>query len=220
MKNDKLKSEKEELKNKTDASYSKKADELKFNDKIDDAYTNKLVNKYEKGHKKNLWFTSSGLLSMIFGALAIVVSIVVAIAFAIKGAQGSYDLDDNRAKLLTATFSVIVYGICSIVIGLKITTFADYTRDMLMAKTLKISFFAILQLFLGGIIFSIVTMVGYFVGRGIDYGAIYYNRIDGYNKNDNKNNGDIEQELRILKSEDNISSDEGLYLYHNQSKNI
>ena len=37
---------------------------------------------------------------------------------------------------------------------------------------------SILQFFFGGLIFVVLTLVGYFLGIGVDYGAIYYNRID------------------------------------------
>ena len=223
MENKEGKKEKEsekEFKERTDESYSQKADELKFNDKIDDAYTNKLVDKYEKGHKKNLWFVASGLLSIIFGFLAIIITVIVASTYGVKGVRGSYDLDENKTKLLTISLVMIIYGLCSLAIGAKIATLANYTREMLMKKTSYIVVLAILQLFLGGVIFSIFTLVGYFVGRGIDYGAIYYNKIEGYNKNNRPKSEDLETELQILKSDENVNSDQDIYLYHNQNKNI
>ena len=36
----------------------------------------------------------------------------------------------------------------------------------------------VLQFLFGGLIFSALTIVGYFVGIGSDYGAIYYNKVD------------------------------------------
>ena len=159
-------------------------------------------------------------MSIIFGFLAIIVTVIVTSTYGIKGVRGSYDLDANKTKLLTIALVMIIYGLCSLAIGVKIAALANYTREMLMKKTSYVVVLAIFQLILGGVIFSIFTLVGYFVGRGIDYGAIYYNKIEGYNRNDRPKSEDLETELQILKSDDNINKDQDIYLYHNQNKNI
>lgn len=200
---------KQQLIQENNKNYSKKAEELKFNDKIDDAYTNKLVDKYEKGHQKNRWFIASAISSIVFGGLCILAILIANIVLAIKSGNGEYDMDENKNKLITASVILIIYGIFSILIGFKINTFSNYTREMLMANTAKITFFAVLQMLFGGIIFSVLSFVGYFTGRGIDYGAIYYNRIDGYNKDDGvKYEEDDDFQYEIVKKPKKEEKDE------------
>ncbi len=206
--------ENKKLKEQHNASYEKKVDELKFNDKIDDAYTNSIIDKYKKGHKKNQWFNVSGSLTVLFGIICIVTMVIVGIIFASSSDRlrdlaiyDGYDYDSKKSLVTGLCIAIPIIGIFNILIGIKVCSFANYTREMLMAKGTKVVLMGCLQFLIGGFIISILTFVGYFVGRGIDYGAIYYNRIDGYNKKDNQREERYSvKELQAIKED--IFSDE------------
>ncbi len=167
--------------------FKKKADELKFNDKIDDKYTSNVLNKYEKGHQRNRWLAWSGILSILFGIICVVTMVIVGIIF-ISSAEslqelskyGQADFDKEKSKVLACAIAIPIMGILSIIVGVKVYGYSNYTREMLMEKSARIMFVAFIQFFVSACIFSLLTVIGYFVGRGIDYGAIYYNRIEKY----------------------------------------
>lgn len=199
------------LKDKYSALYNQKADELKFKDVIDDNYTNSVMNKYQKGHQKNKWFVWSGYLSIVFGIFCLFIMIIVGANFISKSDHlkelaifENYDYEKKKAEVIAVCIIMPIIGILALLVGFKIKSFSSYTREMLMKKTTLVMTFAVLQIFVGGLIFSILTFAGYFVGRGIDYGAIYYNRIEEYSLEGAKKSTNY-KELRTI--EDSIFDD-------------
>lgn len=167
--------------------FKKKVDELKFNDKIDDKYTSNVLNKYEKGHQRNRWLAWSGGLSILFGITCIITMVIVGMIF-VTSAESLQELsrveqanfDKEKSKVIACAIAIPIMGILSIIVGVKVYSYSNYTREMLMEKSARIMFVAFIQFFVSACIFSLLTVIGYFVGRGIDYGAIYYNKIEKY----------------------------------------
>lgn len=168
-------------------NFKKKADELKFNDKIDDKYTSNVLNKYEKGHQRNRWLAWSGILSILFGIICVVTMVTVGIIFITSAESlqelskyGQANFDREKSKVIACAIAIPIMGVLSIIVGVKVYGYSNYTREMLMEKSARIMFVAFIQFFVSACIFSLLTVIGYFVGRGIDYGAIYYNKIEKY----------------------------------------
>ena len=115
----------EEMKNSDD--FKRKADELKFNDKIDDKYTSNVLNKYEKGHQRNRWLAWSGVLSILFGIICVVTMVTVGIVFLTSAESlqdlsihGQADFDKERSKVLICAIVIPIIGILSIIVGVKV----------------------------------------------------------------------------------------------------
>lgn len=159
-----------------------KPEDLEFDEQIDDKYTSSVFARYKNGNSKNKWFLWSGYLSIVFGILCVLSMAILGIVFAIRSGElrqdSSYDYDENRTKILVSCIIVSVVGIIGFIVGLKVKNFAKYNQEELIEHVWLIVGISILQFFFGGFIFVILTFVGYFVGIGSDYGAIYYNRID------------------------------------------
>ncbi len=169
------------------SDFKKKADELKFNDKIDDKYTSNVLNKYEKGHQHNRWLVCSGVCSVLFGIACIVTMITVGIVFLVSSETlsemsilSSVDFDEKKTQIIACCIAIPVMGILSIVVGVKVYSYSSYTHEMLVDRAPAIMFTAFIQFFVSAFIFALLTVIGYFIGRGMDYGAIYYNKIDKY----------------------------------------
>lgn len=182
----KLKDEiREELEDASTFINAKKED-FEFSDKIDDKYTKHLFDKYKSGEKnKNNWFTWSGILSIIFGVVCIITMLIVGIVFLTSidhlkelAVNGQLDFDKKKIQVIISCVIVPVVGVLSILIGAQICSFAKLKRKELPANAIKVMTFAVLQFFFGGLIFSFITIVAYFMGIASDYGAIYYSRID------------------------------------------
>lgn len=149
--------------------------DLEFDENIDDKYTSTFIDKYKNGQTKNKWFTWSGMLSILFGVACIVAMIVVTIRYLSIGDT----LEDVQRKTITVCAIIFpIIGLLSIFIGLKIKSFTHFVKDDYSKKLCTIVLFIILQFLFGGFIFAFLTIVGYFTGIGLDYGAIYYNRIN------------------------------------------
>lgn len=164
--------------------------DLEVDEKIDDKYTNSVFNKYKNGHQKNHWFTCSASFFILIGIIAVVTMVVVGLIFisssdALKelAVNGDYDYEAKKTKVIICCILIPIIGIFSILIGLKINSFANLSKDELSKKVGKVMLFSFLQFIFGGTIFAFLTIIGYFMGIGSDYGAIYYNRIEGYNSN-------------------------------------
>lgn len=159
-----------------------KPEDLEIDEHIDDKYTSSVFARYKNGNSKNKWFLWSGYLSVVFGVLCVISMAILGIVFAVRSGDlrqdTTYDYDGNRTKILISCIIVSVVGIIGFIVGLKVTSFASYSQEELIDHVWLIVGVAILQFFFGGFIFVILTIVGYFVGIGSDYGAIYYNRID------------------------------------------
>ncbi len=173
------------------AQYLEKADEMEFNENIDDNYTNEIIDKYKKGYQKNHWFSVSGIISIVLGIACLVGVVVMGCILLVSSVSFSkfsiyFDLDvEEKKRLLIFVFALLpILGALNIFVGLKVGSFANYTREALMSKTSFIMMVSFFQCIIGGTFICLLTIIGYFVGRGIDYGAIYYNRIDGYNSKD------------------------------------
>lgn len=178
MENDKeLKENKEKKKERGPRISNIKPQDLEFNKNIDDKYTSSFIDKYKSGKTTNKWFTASGILSILFGITCIFVMLIIIFKFiANKGSNVDYDAE--KKKIIISGVVVFVVGILSILIGCKIKSFSKYIKDDYVKNLGTIILFIILQLLFGGFILAIFTIVGYFAGIGLDYGAIYYNRIE------------------------------------------
>lgn len=172
---------KEELRSTTQ---NVKPEDLDMDETVDDKYTSSVFEKFKNGQTKNGWFTWSGILSMVFGVLCIVSMVILGIVFAVQSdsllaqvAHG-YDYDGTRTKVIVCIIVFTIVGIIGFFVGLKIKSYANYTKEQLIESLGAVIGMSVLQFFFGGLIFVVLTLVGYFVGIGSDYGAIYYNRID------------------------------------------
>ena len=173
---------KEELR---ESSSQIKASDLKIDENIDDKYTNTVLSKHANGTMKNNWFVWSGGLSIAFGIACIVAMLIVGIVFVFSTERlqgmsgiGNYDYDAEKNKILICSIVLPIIGIISIIVGAKIFTYSRYTKEALIDNLGKIIFVTVLQFIFGGVITVALTLVGYFVGIGSDYGVIFYNRID------------------------------------------
>lgn len=171
------------------ASYLEKAEELEFNENIDDKYTNELIEKYKQGHQKNHWFSASGIISIILGIACLVgvvgigfTLLISSISFSKFAMEFSLDVEEKKKILITAFALLPILGFLNIWIGLKVGKISDFTKEMLLDRTGYIFGLIFFQAIVGGIIFCFIPIVGYFIGRGVDYGAIHYNYIDEYGK--------------------------------------
>lgn len=160
-------------------------EDLEIDKNIDDKYTSSALDRYKNGHTKNNWFTWSGILSILFGVACIVIMIVIGIVFVSSSeslkelaSQQKYDYDAEKTKVIVCCIIIPIIGIIGILVGLKIKSYSNYSKEELIEHLGSIIGFSILQFLFGGVIFTILTLVGYFVGIGSDYGVIYYNRID------------------------------------------
>ena len=186
-----MKKNKENIKNKEDLKQpdyfvNAKKEDLIVDEHIDDKYTKQLFDKYKNGeNKKNKWFTISGGLSIAFGIICIISMIIVGIVFLSTEEKlktlalaGKLDYDKKKEQVILACILVPIAGFLSIILGWQICKFAKLRKPELPSNAVKIMFCAILQFFVGGVIFSFFTIFAYFMGISSDYGAIYYNRID------------------------------------------
>ena len=80
--------------------------------------------------------------------------------------------------MIICSIIIPIIGIISILVGIKILSFSKYSKEELIDHVGKLCGFAVLQFIFSAFIIVLLTVVGYFVGIGSDYGAIYYNRID------------------------------------------
>lgn len=191
------------------AQYLEKADEMKFNDKIDDDYTKGVIDKYEKGYQKNHWFSVSAIISILIGVACLVAVVIIGVMMFVSSISFGkfaiyFDLDiEANKRIIIASFILLpLLGILNLLIGLKVGSFANYTREQLMNKSSFIMMVSVFQCIVGGTFICILTIVGYFVGRGIDYGAIYYNKIEEYNKTELAKNDNYKlRELRAIKKD-------------------
>lgn len=182
-----MKEEKVTIKNEIKDELREASDEqirpqdLNFDENIDDKYTSEILKKHQNGNVKNKWFSCSGILSILFGVLCILSIIIAGISFiASKGD------DDYRNKIVICSIVFSILGILSILVGIKIKSFSRYDKAQLIDHLGTIVAFIVLQFFFGGMIFAFLTLAGYFVGIGSDYGAIYYNRIDNLSQKQKK----------------------------------
>ena len=173
---------KEELK---ESSSSIKPNDFEINENIDDKYTSSVLNKYKDGQMKNKWFTWSGALSILFSIACVLGAIAVGVNFALSSdylrelaSQSQFNYDAEKTKTIIICIVLSVIGIIGLIVGLKIKSYSHYSKEELIENVFSIIVFSILQVIFGGVIFVILTLVGYFVGIGSDYGVIYYNRID------------------------------------------
>ena len=172
---------KEELADSVQNKY--KIEDLEFDESIDDKYTSSVFNKYKNGIHQNKWFLASGSLSIIFGIICIIVMAIVGIVFAtsspyLSGWSVSADFETKKNQVLICSIIIPIIGIISILVGIKILSFSKYSKEELIDHVGKLCGFAVLQFIFSAFIIVLLTVVGYFVGIGSDYGAIYYNRID------------------------------------------
>lgn len=156
-------------------------EDLRVEDGVIDSYTSSVFKRYKKGLIKNRWFLWSGYWSIVFGVLAILSMAIVAIIFVVRddlimSPQDNYE--DVRNKIIISGVIVPIIGIISIIVGAKIKSYSKYSKDKLIDHIISFSFMCAMQFIFGGIFPVFLTVVGYFVGIGTDYGAIYYNRID------------------------------------------
>ncbi len=166
-----------------------KPEDLEIDENVDDKYTSTIFERYKKGEQKNNWLLWSGYLSIAFGVICVISMAILGIIFAsmsesLKQEQinGTYDYDGTRLKVIICCIVFSIVGICSFLIGLKIKHYSHLSQEEMIDKVWEIIWISILQFFLGGVFTVILTLVGYFVGIGSDYGAIYYNRIDNKSK--------------------------------------
>jgi len=172
--------------NKKSFCINAKEEDFVVDEKIDDKYTKNLFERYKTGeNKNNKWFTASGILSVAFGIICIVTMIVVGIVFASTidqlkelAVSGQLDFEKRKMEIIVCCIVIPLAGIFSILTGLQICKFAKMKKEEISSKSIKIFLFAAVQFFIGGVIFSALTIVGYFVGISSDYGVIFYNRID------------------------------------------
>ena len=173
---------KEEIKNELRESvpYNITPQDLEIDDAIVDKYTSSVFAKFKKGETNNRWFTASGILSILFGVIAFLTIIIIAIVFAVKRELivGDGNFESVRTKIIISCIVVPIIAIISIIVGAKIKSYSKYSKARLIDNVVSISVMIVLQFLFGGLIFSALTIVGYFVGIGSDYGAIYYNKVD------------------------------------------
>lgn len=170
---------KRELRESTQSNVSK--EDLVVDDAVIDSYTKTVFERYKRGMVNNKWFSWSGYLSIIFGVLAILIMAIVAIVFVTREdliLSPQDDYNSVRNKIIISSIIVPIIGIIAIIIGIKIKFYSKYSKDKLIDHITSFSFMCALQFIFGGIFPVILTVIGYFVGIGTDYGAIYYNRID------------------------------------------
>ena len=173
---------KEELK---DSSSTIKSTDLIIDDNIDDKYTSYVLNKYKDGQMKNKWFIWSGVFSILISIACVIGAIAVGVSFAISSdylrqlaSQNQFNYDAEKTKTIIICVVLAILGIIGLYVGLKIKSYSHYSKEELIENVFSIIVFSILQVIFGGVIFVILTLIGYFVGIGSDYGVIYYNRID------------------------------------------
>lgn len=172
---------KEELADTVQNKY--KIEDLEFDESIDDKYTSSVFNKYKNGIHQNKWFLASGSLSIIFGIICVIVMAIVGIVFAtsspyLDGMASGADYESKKNQVIICSIIIPIIGIISILVGIKILSFSKYSKEELIDHVGKLCGFAVLQFIFSAFIIVLLTVVGYFVGIGSDYGAIYYNRID------------------------------------------
>ncbi len=174
---------KEELRESSVSHITEK--DLEIDKNIDDKYTHSALNKYKKGFSKNKWFSWSGALSITFGVACIVIMIIIGSIFVMSSerflswiGKESADYESEKVKIITCCIVVPIIGLIAIGVGMKIKSYERYTKEKLIENLFSIFLFAILQFIFGGLIFVVLTIVGYFTGVGSDYGVIFYNRID------------------------------------------
>lgn len=158
-----------------------KEEDLIVDEAVVDNYTSSVFERYKKGLIKNKWFAWAGGLSIVFGVLAILIMAVVAIVFLTKEELILSPQDDYntvRSQIITSSIIVPIIGIIAILVGIKVKSYAKYSKDKLIDHIVSFCFVCALQFIFGGIFPVVLTVIGYFVGIGTDYGAIYYNRID------------------------------------------
>ena len=175
---DKKYSLKEELKNELDdinANSNTKDKDLEFDKNIDDKYTSSVFSRYKNGVYNNKWFKASGIISIIFGVLCIVIMAIVALEFAFTTQYGE---NNTRNTIIICAIVFTIMGIISIVVGGKILALSKYNKKKLIDSVGYVCTLCVFQFFFSGLIFVVLTIVGYFAGIAEDYGAIYYNKID------------------------------------------
>lgn len=175
---DKKYSLKEELKNELaefDVNSKIKKEDLELDQNIDDKYTSSVFSRYKNGITNNKWFKASGIISIIFGILCIVIMAIVALNFAFSTPTGN---DKERNTIIICTIVFTIMGLISIIIGAKIYSLAKYNKRQLIDSLGLVCALCVFQFFFSGLIFVVLTIVGYFAGLGEDYGVIYYNKID------------------------------------------
>lgn len=156
-------------------------DDYEIDENIDDEYTSSIFESFKNGDNQNKWFLASGYLSIIFGAICFVCFVFVGIeGLKQLQMQSSYDFDEKRIKFILACVILPIVGFLGIFTGVKIKSFADYDSEKLAENLTSLIFYAILQFLFGGVLTAILTVVGYFVGIGQDYGAIYYSRLEDF----------------------------------------
>ncbi len=169
---------KEEIKNELDelnVNSKINKDDLEMDQNIDDKFTSSAFSRYKNGITNNKWFKASGLISIIFGILCIVIMAIIALNFAFTTPTGN---DKERNTIIICTIVFTVMGLISIIIGAKIFSLAKYNKKQLINSLGLVCALCVFQFFFSGLIFVALTIVGYFAGIGEDYGVIYYNKID------------------------------------------
>lgn len=169
---------KEEIKNELDelnVNSKINKDDLEIDQNIDDKFTSSAFSRYKNGITNNKWFKASGLISIIFGILCIVIMAIIALNFAFTTPTGN---DKERNTIIICTIVFTVMGLISIIIGAKIFSLAKYNKKQLINSLGLVCALCVFQFFFSGLIFVALTIVGYFAGIGEDYGVIYYNKID------------------------------------------
>lgn len=169
---------KEEIKNELDelnVNSKINKDDLEMDQNIDDKFTSSAFSRYKNGITNNKWFKASGLISIIFGILCIVIMAIIALNFAFTTPTGN---DKERNTIIICTIVFTAMGLISIIIGAKIFSLAKYNKKQLINSLGLVCALCVFQFFFSGLIFVALTIVGYFAGIGEDYGVIYYNKID------------------------------------------
>ena len=169
---------KEEIKNELDelnVNSKINKEDLEIDQNIDDKFTSSAFSRYKNGITNNKWFKASGLISIIFGILCIVIMAIIALNFAFTTPTGN---DKERNTIIICTIVFTVMGLISIIIGAKIFSLAKYNKKQLINSLGLVCALCVFQFFFSGLIFVALTIVGYFAGIGEDYGVIYYNKID------------------------------------------
>ena len=134
---------------------------------------------------KNKWFIWSGVFSILLSIACVIGAIAVGVNFALSSdylrqlaSQNQFNSDAEKTKTIIICVVLAIIGIIELFVGLKIKSYSHYSKEELIENVFSIIVFSILQVIFGGVIFVILTLIGYFVGIGSDYGVIYYNRID------------------------------------------
>ena len=206
---------KEELRESSSSTI--RPEDLEIDKNIDDKYTSSVLDRYKNGHLTNKWFTWSGVLSILFGVACIVIMIIVGIVFVSSSeylkelaSQQKYDYDAEKTKVIICCIVIPIIGIIGVLVGFKIKSYANYSKEDLIEHLVSIICFSILQFFFCGMIFVVLTLIGYFVGIGSDYGVIYYNRIDNASQKQRKL-----MDAKILHQNELIDYEEYTRLKHN-----